>query len=677
MPIAMSIITRPMFISLLFFVVCFIKQNITLAESNNYYHFCDNTTKLASADNPLYQSNLNDLLLKLLSNANNDGQGFWNTTVGNTTTTTVYGSYLCRDDISSIFCHYCVYSARQEILQRCPNNTAAIIWYEDCMLRYSNEDFFGIVRAAPFWYVYGINRTGDSRKVENADDFTNRLVTDATMDKSTTLFAANEYNVSDTEKWYGLVQCSRDINSSSCRNCLESLLNRRPEPRDRMGMRLLAPNCLVMRDNYLFFNLDNLPITPGASPVPSPVSSPVIPNPNPESKKGASKAIILVIIIVAVTLAAALSACCYCLWCRNNTDGQEGTSDLVLNDHPQLEDSLKADLPIMPFSIIKHCTNHFSDESKLGRGGFGSVYKGVLPNGKHVAIKRLSRTSHQGLEEFRNEVIFIAKLQHRNLVRLLGCCMEENEKVLVYEYMPNSSLDYHLFDESKRKQLDWKLRLNIIKGIAKGLCYLHEESRLRLIHRDLKPSNILLDEKMNPKISDFGLARVFGIDQEEENTRRIVGTYGYMAPEYAMEGIFSVKSDVYSFGVLILEIINGRKNGGFHLQEPGQTLLKYAWRLWNEGRVLMLMDPLIETSCTPNEVAKCIHIGLLCVQDDAADRPTMPNIASMLSNDKVNLPNPKEPAFSVGRAAVEQEQLTETSKNCSANEVTISDIGPR
>ncbi|GKC22786.1 G-type lectin S-receptor-like serine/threonine-protein kinase B120 [Tanacetum coccineum] len=224
-------------------------------------------------------------------------------------------------------------------------------------------------------------------------------------------------------------------------------------------------------------------------------------------------------------------------------------------------------LPLFSSSVLEIATNGFANKNKLGQGGFGPVHKGILPGGQEVAVKRLSKSSGQGLGEFKNEMILIAKLQHRNLVRLLGYCVEGEERMLVYEYMPNKSLDSFLFDATKKAELNWKTRFNIIEGIARGLLYLHRDSRLRIIHRDLKVSNILLDEEMNPKISDFGMARIFGGNQNEANTNRVVGTYGYMSPEYAMEGLFSVKSDVYSFGVLLLEIISGQRNNSFRTPE--------------------------------------------------------------------------------------------------------------
>ncbi|KAK7287352.1 hypothetical protein RIF29_00624 [Crotalaria pallida] len=248
--------------------------------------------------------------------------------------------------------------------------------------------------------------------------------------------------------------------------------------------------------------------------------------------------------------------------------------------------------PLFDFEKLAAATNNFHFANMLGKGGFGPVYKGQLENGQEIAVKRFSKASTQGLEEFMNEVVVISKLQHRNLVRLLGCCVEGEEQMLIYEFMPNKSLDAFIFDPLQRKVLDWKKRFNIIEGIARGILYLHRDSRLRIIHRDLKASNILLDDEMNPKILDFGLARIFkGGEDFEVITRRVVGTYGYMPPEYAMEGLFSEKSDVYSFGVLLLEIVSGRRNTSFHNNEESLSLVGFAWKLWKEGNILSLIDP--------------------------------------------------------------------------------------
>ncbi|KAM5552077.1 hypothetical protein ABKV19_026773 [Rosa sericea] len=230
------------------------------------------------------------------------------------------------------------------------------------------------------------------------------------------------------------------------------------------------------------------------------------------------------------------------------------------------------ELPLFSLRSILVATNNFSEANKLGEGGFGPVYKGILPENQEVAIKRLSKKSGQGQQEFMNELKLIAKLQHTNLVRLLGCCIEAEEMILMYEYMPNRSLDKFLFDPSEKTKLDWGRRFRIIEGIAQGLLYIHKYSRLRIIHRDLKASNILLDRTMNPKISDFGMAKIFDINQTEANTNRVVGTYGYMSPEYASYGHFSEKSDVFSFGVLLLEIISGKKNAIFYHFEHSLTL---------------------------------------------------------------------------------------------------------
>ncbi|KAI6704901.1 hypothetical protein NL676_007863 [Syzygium grande] len=332
-----------------------------------------------------------------------------------------------------------------------------------------------------------------------------------------------------------------------------------------------------------------------------------------------------------------------------------------------------ADITVFDFGSIEAATNFFSEENKLGLGGFGPVYKGKLFEGQEIAVKRLSRKSSQGLEEFKNEVMLIAKLQHRNLVRLLGFCVQGEDKMLVYEYMPNRSLDCFIFDSANRALLDWKKRFEIIEGIARGLLYLHRDSRLRIIHRDLKVSNILLDQEMNPKISDFGMARIFGTNENEASTNRVVGTYGYMSPEYAMEGLFSVKSDVYSFGVLLLEIISGKKNLGFRTPEQS-NLIHHAWHHWNEGKGMELVDPCIRDACSMDEVLRCVQVGLLCVQDSAVDRPAMPSVVLLLASETVDLPFPKLPRSTSITGSIDSSSLYESQEVESSRGVTVSSV---
>ncbi|KAG6391430.1 hypothetical protein SASPL_149184 [Salvia splendens] len=333
-------------------------------------------------------------------------------------------------------------------------------------------------------------------------------------------------------------------------------------------------------------------------------------------------------------------------------------------------------LKLFTYASIISATNNFSSNNKLGEGGFGPVYKGRTGDGQDIAVKLLSRKSGQGLLEFKNELILISELQHVNLVKLIGFCIHKEDKMIIYDYMPNKSLDCFLFSPSGREQLDWEKRFNIIEGTAQGLLYLHKHSRLRIIHRDMKPNNILLDHNMTPKISDFGLARIFKEDTSEVNTNRRVGTYGYMAPEYAMQGIFSVKSDVYSYGVLVLEIVSGRKNNSFHDIEGPLSIVEYAWELWRKDDALQLMDPMLKESCVLEQLRKCIHIGLLCVENHAVDRPTIEDVLFMLKNETATLPMPKNPSF-ITRNSVFQQVDKATPQQSSDNQVTLSQLSGR
>ncbi|KAJ0546221.1 putative protein kinase RLK-Pelle-DLSV family [Helianthus annuus] len=333
-----------------------------------------------------------------------------------------------------------------------------------------------------------------------------------------------------------------------------------------------------------------------------------------------------------------------------------------------------AEVPLFSLAEISKATNDFSINNKLGQGGFGPVYKGVLKEGQEIAVKRLSKSSRQGLDEFENEVICIAKLQHRNLVKLLGYCIQDDEKMLIYEYMPNKSLDCILFDESRKLKLDWQQRFHIIHGIARGLLYLHQDSRLKVVHRDLKAGNILLDHLMCPKISDFGLARMFKEDESEANTKRIVGTLGYISPEYAVDGLYSVKSDIFSFGVLVLEIVSGKKNRGFVDEDHDDNLLGHAWRLYTDGRSLDLSDECLSGSSS-SEVLRSVQVGLLCVQQRVEDRPDTQTVVAMLRGEG-SLPSPKKPAFFIQDSEINSSSVLPLLSS-SVNGITLSQVDGR
>ncbi|XVF27188.1 hypothetical protein REPUB_Repub14bG0085300 [Reevesia pubescens] len=282
------------------------------------------------------------------------------------------------------------------------------------------------------------------------------------------------------------------------------------------------------------------------------------------------------------------------------------------------------------YSELKAATEDFSPKKKLGEGGFGPVYKGTLSDGRVVAVKQLSVASHQGKNQFVTEIATISAVQHRNLVKLYGCCIEGNRRLLVYEYLENKSLDQALFGQNDL-HLDWPTRFNICLSTARGLAYLHEESRPRIVHRDVKASNILLDAELCPKISDFGLAKLYD-DKKTHISTRVAGTIGYLAPEYAMRGHLTEKADVFGFGVVALEIVSGRPNSDHTLENDRIYLLEWAWTLHETNQSLGLLDPTL-VEFDENEALRVIGVALLCTQASPMMRPPMSRVVAMLTGD--------------------------------------------
>uniref|UniRef100_A0A7N0U4L3 Uncharacterized protein n=1 Tax=Kalanchoe fedtschenkoi TaxID=63787 RepID=A0A7N0U4L3_KALFE len=505
-----------------------------------------------------------------------------------------------------------------------------------------------------------------------------------------------------------------------CGNCLDDAFEEISKyfPGEEGG-RVYLPACNYRYEIYQFYETSSSAPPPPSPPVvapppssppvvapppssppviaPPPSSPPVVAPPPPSpmfgtsptndvpTEGGSNNTIRSIIIIVVSTFSFVVLVTCVCLVIRRKRLRKK----LGSGDGMKSVESLQFD-----FHTIRVATNNFSDDNMLGRGGFGAVYKGKLADRQEIAVKRLAENSGQGDLEFKNEVQLVAKLQHRNLVRLLGFCLRGQERLLIYEFVPNASLDHFLFDPSKRTNLGWDTRYKILGGIVRGLLYLHEDSRLRIIHRDLKASNILLDEEMNPKIADFGMARLFVMDQTRGETSRIVGTYGYMAPEYALYGQFSVKTDVYSFGVLVLELVSGQKRNSFHVGEALEDLVSFAWERLMAGKASEIMDPVIMGG-SKDEIMRCIHIGLLCVQESVAARPTMGSIILMLRSYSLTLPIPSKPAFFMHSIAEPEgpelpmfpqehssginssKRSTGRGENFSINEVSVSEFAPR
>ncbi|XP_052301566.1 cysteine-rich receptor-like protein kinase 44 isoform X37 [Populus trichocarpa] len=615
------------------------QPSLTAAQPNFNNYNCNYNNTGNYTTNSTYQRNLNSLLSSLASDTQID-YGFYNLSVGEFPDR-VNAIALCRGDVAVDVCRSCVNDSTHKILEVCPNKMEAFGVYELCMIRYSNRSIFGVVNEEP--YIYRANRKNvlDVTLFNQAlQTLFARLQAKAASGNSLKKFATGNQSAG-VETVYAIVQCTPDLSKGQCSSCLLDVFRMIPNCCDgnvqgKIGVRLIRPSCNLRWEIGKFFN-GTLEILP--SPPPPQISSPTsLPAP-----------------------------------------AQAG-------DEIESAESLQ-----FAFSTIQDATEDFSEKNKLGHGGFGAVYKGALPSGQEIAVKRLSKDSGQGDLEFKNEVLLVARLQHRNLVRLLGFCLQGIERLLIYEFVPNASLDHFIFDPIKRVHLNWERRYKIIGGIARGLLYLHEDSRLRIIHRDLKASNILLDEEMNPKISDFGMARLFVVDQTQGNTSRIVGTYGYMAPEYAMQGHFSVKSDVFSFGVLVLEIVTGKKNS-FRNGNDIEHLLSHAWRNWREGTAQDMIDPVL-CSGSATEMMRCIHIGLLCVQENVAERPTMASVVLMLSSSSLTLQIPSQPAFFMNSSTYQSDlsssmghnsRVTESSLSesevmipLSKNEVSITELYPR
>ncbi|XP_062094495.1 cysteine-rich receptor-like protein kinase 44 isoform X2 [Humulus lupulus] len=633
--------------------------------------------------NSTYHDNLKHIFSTLRSSQNdNNGYGFYNLSYGNASNQ-IYAIGQCRADVMPDSCQRCFNDSTHNLQKQCPNQKEAVEWLNECVLHYSNRSLLGVMDVLPLYCLLNPGNVSPDA-MEGYFQALKRLFINlkslAAAGGSLRKFAAANVTVPPGyNNIYALVQCRPDLSQMDCNHCLDEAFRNSLTcaAGKRGGHVFLGTSCIFWYEETLFYNYTavqnfQLPLIPPSQP-PTTASPPLSLSNTGTKSNTLARTIVIVVVSTFVFVGLFIFTCVRLRpWRR-------------VNKFCPKEEIVSVESLQYSFETIKTATDNFSERNKLGQGGFGVVYKGRLSDGQDVAVKRLSLgPSAQGDLEFKNEVMLVSKLQHRNLVRLLGFCLEGNEKLLVYEFVQNSSLDHLIFDPRKRKNLNWDRREKIIKGIARGLLYLHEDCHLRIIHRDLKASNILLDEEMNPKISDFRTAKHFVVDQTHDNTSRIVGTYGYMTPEYVLHGQFSVKSDIFSFGVLLLETVGGQKINYFRQEENStEGLLNYTWRNWREGKASNMVDPLMRVG-PGSEIARYIHIGLLCVQGSIANRPTMNTIILMLNSNSVSLPVPSNPAFSIHsniqsdfNSRMNHSKRDDELVNASVDEASITELSPR
>ncbi|KAL2330312.1 hypothetical protein Fmac_017893 [Flemingia macrophylla] len=574
---------------------------------------CSNTT----APTPLRQAflaNFYDVLDFLTSVVTR--QRFALVVRGSTQNATVYAFGECMKDLSLEDCGVCFAQCKASVhkcfpVQRGVNGGR--IFFDGCYLRYDGYNFFNESVSAEDTTVCGNEDFRGNWSVYKANtlELVRNLSIEAPKNEGFFVGYVSRRNVTV----YGLAQCWNYVNASACQNCLAEAVTMIDSCVPKEEGKALYAGCYLRYSTRDFYNSSSH-------------------NSLQENKGNKNRAIIVAASSASVAFLLVVTTVIF--FVRKN----------LLNRRRErrqfgvLLDSVNKSKLNMPYEILEKATDYFSDSNKLGEGGSGSVYKGTLPDGTIVAIKRLSFNTSQWADHFFNEVNLISRIHHKNLVKLLGCSITGPESLLVYEFVPNRSLYDHLFGRVNTQKLTWKIRHKIILGTAEGLAYLHEESQ-RIIHRDIKLGNILIDDKFTPKIADFGLARLFPEDKSHLSTA-ICGTLGYMAPEYVVLGKLTEKADVYSFGVLIMEIISGRKSKSF--VQNSYSILHAVWSLYGSNKLCDIVDPILLGNYPVEEACKLLKIGLLCAQASAELRPPMSVVVKMINNNH-EITQPTQPPF--------------------------------
>ncbi|GLJ32489.1 hypothetical protein SUGI_0653520 [Cryptomeria japonica] len=608
------------FLDLVLLLLVLVVPALADPEANLLQSGCSN---VKSTSVKVFQQNLNASLASVLQAVASSGFATEEQVTGSDP---VYMLAQCRQDKNSSDCVNCITAAEKQI-RNCSNVSGGRTIYDGCFLRYESNNFYTQSTADG-----NSQQCGNQSIRTDADSFSvtsKSLLSDlcTATPKTSDFFAAQFRKDASNRTIYGLAWCLKSLTKEGCTNCLTIAQTNIANCLSYSEGRAVDAGCSLRYATYSFFS-DN-----ATTDLAQFLST---------GSKVNSTVWIIIGVVGGVILIAVL--CSLFFFRRRVVAYFRRPPQKQVNTETATELRGPVDFD---YKILRKATNNFGPENKIGEGGFGQVYKGTLKNGKIVAVKKLTlNQSARAIAEFESEVKLVSNVHHRNLVRLLGCCKQGPERLLVYEYMSNTSLDRILFGESE-KILTWQERFNIILGTARGLAYLHEDFHVCIIHRDIKSSNILLDETLQAKIADFGLARLLP-GSRSHLTTRTAGTLGYTAPEYAIHGQLTEKADTYSFGVVVLELITGRKS--IDLKQPPEMeyLLEWVWKQYESGNILSVVDKRMEKEEVYNEeeILKVLKLALLCIQASVVDRPSMSQVVAMLvSGTDVDYRKPFQPAF--------------------------------
>ncbi|OEL36833.1 L-type lectin-domain containing receptor kinase IX.1 [Dichanthelium oligosanthes] len=588
-----------------------------------------------------YQKNLADLLSRLPKAAGDDNGWFYTGTAGAPGADQVFGLIMCYADNSAAQCLECLAGAPAGITKVCPGSRNVSAAYDACVLRYSDTNFFSVANPSKAFYVWWTGSPLDNATLDDARSSLMNQLAKTAADSPLLIANGSAPYAGSSQEIYGLAQCTRDLTAGQCTWCLTTYIGQLRESfPNNIGGSIKGYSCYV---RYMIGAFDitlpprRPPLTQSSSPPPSPlISTGLVVG---LSAAGAASLLIVLGLSVWLLLRRRRKR-------TRQTVEQEMEKDDLFDDEPEMQDEFETGTGPKRFGYgeLAIATDDFSAKRKLGEGGFGLVYRGFLKEmNLHVAIKRVSKASKQGRKEYASEVRIISRLRHRNLVQLIGWCHGRGELLLVYELMPNGSLDRHLYSSaSDGALLPWPRRHEIVLGLGSALLYLHEEWDQCVVHRDIKPSNVMLDASFHAKLGDFGLARL--VDHGRgSHTTVLAGTMGYMDPECMITGRANAESDVYSFGVVLLEIACGRRAlGDRHREEDAIVhIVQWVWEFHGRGAMLDAADERLKGGFDAREMETVMVVGLWCAHPDRRLRPSIRQAVNVL---RLELPLPSLPA---------------------------------